>query len=401
MNRSVLISGLGIAGPTLAYWLNARGFEPTLIEQAAAPRTGGYVVDFWGLGYDIAERMGLVPSLTTHGYKIRELRFVDHRGQRVGGFGVDVFRTLTDGRYVSLPRSVLAKLLYDKIEGQCETIFADTITGVEQLGDNVQVTFERMPPRRFDLLIGADGLHSAVRKLVFGVEAQFEKYIGYMVAAFEAGGYRPRDEDAYVSYGVPGKQVARFAMRNDHTLFLLVFAADRPAYIEPRNMGMQKKMLHAEFDCAGWECPEILAALDCCDEIYFDQVSQIRMDSWSRGRVALVGDAAFAPSLLAGQGAALAMIAAYTLAGELAIDAARPAIALKRYENLLRGFMSEKQRAAEGFARSFAPKSRLGLFLRNQVTKAFVIPGLAKLAFGASLLDRIELPNYSCFLNRT
>ncbi|TPV98710.1 MAG: FAD-dependent urate hydroxylase [Beijerinckiaceae bacterium] len=309
------------------------------------------------------------------------LRFVDDRGRRISGFGVDVFRALTGGRYVSLPRGELAKLIFDRIDGRCEIIFGDSITGLVDSGDTVQVTFERSPERRFDLVVGADGLHSNVRKLTFGSEAGFQKYLGYMFAAFEVDGYKPRDEDVYIAYGVPGKQVARFTMRDGRALFLLVFAEDHPLRIEADDKAMQKKVLHAAFGHAGWECEKILSALDGCDEIYIDQVCQIQMESWSRGRVALVGDTAFASSLLAGQGSALAMIAAYVLAGELARKV-EPDIAFRRYEQLLHGFISDKQKAARGFARSFAPNTRLGLFFRNQVMKAFAIPGLAPAVIG-------------------
>src|SRR6516164_8543781 len=155
VNTSVLISGIGIAGPTFAYWLLRAGFKPTLIERAPRLRPGGYVIDFWGLGYEIAERMGLVPELRSEGYDIQELRFVDSRGRCVGGFGVDVFRKLTGGRYVSIPRSSLARLIYKKVESRCEAIFGDSIASVEQDGDGVEVAFERARTRRFDIVLGA------------------------------------------------------------------------------------------------------------------------------------------------------------------------------------------------------------------------------------------------------
>ncbi len=199
-DRTILISGIGIAGPTLAFWLARCGYKATLVEQATRLRTGGYVIDFWGLGFDVAERMGLLPALQRDGNLYQELRFVDARGQRVGGFNADVFPTLTDGRYVSLPRGDLAALIYDSIEGDQEVIFGDSITAIEQDDDSVQVTFQHAPARRFDLVIGADGLHSEVRRLVFGSQDQFETYLGYMVAAFEVEGYRPRDEGYFVSY---------------------------------------------------------------------------------------------------------------------------------------------------------------------------------------------------------
>ena len=180
---------------------------------------------------------------------------------------------------------------------------------------------------RFDLVIGADGLHSAVRRLAFGSQDRFETYLGYMAAVFEIGRYRPRDELVYVSHSAPGKLAARFAMRDDRTMFLLVFAAAAPPSPGADDIQAQKAILHSQFADAGWECPQILAALDRYENLYFDRVSQIRMNSWWRGRVALVGDAAFSPSLMAGQGAALAMIAAYVLASELAAISPRSSCA--------------------------------------------------------------------------
>ncbi|MGH6863376.1 MAG: FAD-dependent monooxygenase [Methylocella sp.] len=287
----------------------------------------------------------------------------------------------------------MAKLIYHKIDGRYEAIFDDSVVGIEDTGDGVDVVFERAAPRRFDLVIGADGLHSAVRELVFGSQNQFEKYLGYTVAAFEIEGYGSRDERVYVSHCVPGKQVSRFAMRDDRTLFLFVFAADSVQHAAADDTTRHKAILREEFDDAGWECPKILAALDACGDVYFDRVSQIQMDGWSRGRVALIGDAAFCPSLLAGQGAALAMISAYVIAGELSKSEGRPQVAFPRYEQVMRPFMAAKQAAAQQFAGSFAPKTRMGLFLRNQITKAFALPFVANLAFG-NLLDRIDLPDY-------
>ena len=271
----------------------------------------------------------------------------------------------------------------------------DSIAEIHQDADGVDVVFEHAPSRRFDVVIGADGLHSIVRKLTFGEENRFEKFLGYSVAAFEVSGYRPRDEDIYINYSTPGKQVGRLSLRNDRTLFLFVFSDERGDLIDPEDTESQKETLRAQFGNLGWECPQILAAMESCPELYFDCVSQIRMDTWSKGRVGLIGDAAFCPSLLAGQGSALAMIAAYGLAGELGRRPNSPEQALTRYQQLLDPFMLAKQQAAEKFATSFTPKTRWGLFLRNQITKAFVIPFVPKLMVGGSLLDRIDLPDYS------
>jgi len=388
--RSVLISGAGIAGPTLAFWLSAAGFKPTIIEHAPALRSGGYVIDFWGLGYDIAERMGLENEINEAGYHIRELRVVNGDGERVAGFGTRVFSDLTGGRYVTLPRSELSKLSFAKIENRAETIFGNEITGLQDQPDHVQVQFKHGVERRFDLVIGADGLHSPVRRLAFGPQDRFEKRLGYTVAAFETQGYRPRDEDVYVMYGEPGRMIGRVALRDDRTLFLFVFAKD----IGADDLPAQRAALRAEYGGGEWECPRILDALDGADELYFDRVSQIKMPRWSRGRIALVGDAAFCVSLMAGQGSALAMTAAYVLAGELAKAQGRHEEAFGSYERILRNYIVGKQKGAERFASAFAPRTRWGLIFRNQMLNLASIPGLARLAVGRDIVDKLKLPDY-------
>ena len=222
----VLISGAGIAGPTLAYWLAHYGMEPTLIEMAPSLRTGGYVIDFWGAGFDIADRMGALPEIRRQGYMMQEVRVVDRNDKRVAGFPVEAFARMAQGRYVSLPRGELAAAIFSRIEGKVETIFGDSIDHIDQTENAVHVTFKRRSARAFDLVVGADGLHSHTRELVFGAESQFEKYLGYKVAAFAAEGYRPRDELAYVMYTQVGQQVGRFAMRDDRTMFLFIFRDD-------------------------------------------------------------------------------------------------------------------------------------------------------------------------------
>lgn len=391
----VLISGAGIAGPTLAYWLAHYGFEPTLVEKAPALRTGGYIIDFWGAGFDIADRMGLLPEIRRKGYVVREVRVVNQNGKRVAGFPAEAFSRMTEGRFVSLPRGELAASIFEKIEGRVQTVFGTGVEHIEQTPAGAKVKFERGGSREFDLVVGADGLHSQVRKLAFDPEDLSEKYLGYKVAAFETAGYRPRDELVYVMYTQVGQQVARFAMRDDRTMFLFTFA-DK-ATEGPGDLPGQKALLRERFGASGWECPQILDALDACSELYFDRVSQIRMDPqqglWSRGRVTLVGDAASCVSLLAGQGSALAMMAAYILAGELHRAGGDYVKAFERYQNLCGPFVRRKQEAALRFAGSFAPKSRLSLFLRNRIFNLLKIGWIANLAAG-DLNDKIAIPDY-------
>jgi 2-polyprenyl-6-methoxyphenol hydroxylase-like FAD-dependent oxidoreductase len=388
----VLISGAGIAGPCLAYWLRRQGFEPTIVERAPALRTGGYIIDFWGAGFDVAERMGLVPELLEKGYKVREVRQVDRSGKRVGGFRLNVFDRVTHGRFTSLPRAELAASLYRALEGRVETIFDDSIAAIEDGGGDVRVRFDRTPSRSFDLVIGADGLHSRVRRLAFGNEARFERFLGMKVAAFSVEGYRPRDELVYMLHREVGQQVGRFTMRGNRTMFLFVFADDDGEI--PTSADAQKQLLRLRFALSGWECPNILAALGRSDDLYMDRVSQIHMARWSRGRVALVGDAAFCPSLLAGQGSALAMVAAYVLAGELGRAAGDHEVAFARYQARLGALIARKQRAAVKLASFFAPRSRWGIFVGNQITKLMGIPGVTELAVGREIRDSMELPDY-------
>jgi 2-polyprenyl-6-methoxyphenol hydroxylase-like FAD-dependent oxidoreductase len=390
----ILISGAGIAGLSLAYWLLRHGFAPTLVERAAALRGGGYIIDFWGLGYEVAARMGLVPALHRVGYAIEELRIVDASGRRVGGFPFRILAPMLEGRYVSVLRGDLARVLFAAIDGRLRVIFGDSITALEEEREAVRVTFARAAAERFDLVIGADGLHSAVRRIAFGPAELFERQLGYDAAAFSVAGYARRDENVYVTYAAPGREVFRCSLREDRTVFFLILAGAGAAPASAREAGAQKAILRTAFGAAGWECQAILAAMERADDFYFDRVSQIYMDAWSRGRIALAGDACAGPSLLAGQGAALAMTAAYVLAGELKTAGGNHTLAFGRYEALLRQFITDKQRAAVGAARAYVPRTRLGIIFRNRVTRLMTLPPVARLAVGSLATDRLSLPDY-------
>jgi 2-polyprenyl-6-methoxyphenol hydroxylase-like FAD-dependent oxidoreductase len=390
----IIINGAGIAGPTLAYWLREGGHEVLLVEAAPQLRSGGYVIDFWGPGYDIAEKMGLLPRLNRLGYQVEEVRFVDRHGRARGGFSTDVFRRLLNGRFTSLRRSDLAAAIYDALEGKVETIFGDSVADIEDVGGSLRVSFDRSDPREADLVVGADGLHSRVRGLVFGPDQAAEVSLGYHVAAFEVEGYRPRDELVYISHGVPGRQISRFSMRDDRTLFLLVLRDEYLADPNPATDDERKAALTRAFAGVGWEWPGIEAAMANVRGLYFDSVSQVRMDHWTRGRTALIGDAAACVSLLAGEGTGLAMTEAYVLAGELRRCEGDPASAFARYEDRMRPLLKRKQAAAAKFASSFAPKSAVGIAFRNLVTRLFRFRSVAGPFVSRMLRDDFELPDY-------
>jgi 2-polyprenyl-6-methoxyphenol hydroxylase-like FAD-dependent oxidoreductase len=388
----IAINGAGVAGPTLAYWLLHHGHEPVLIERTPTPRSGGYIVDFWGAGYDIVEKMGVLPRLLDLGYEVGEVRFVDANGRRSGGFPTDVFTRMTGGRFTSLQRSDLAATIYAAIEAKVETIFGDGIASIGEAADRVHVGFDHAAPRDFDLVVGADGLHSHVRSLAFGQEAQFERFLGYNVAAFELTGYRPRDDLAYVSHALAGRQLSRFSKRDDRTLFLFCWREREPAPL-PSDDASRRAALRREFAGMKWEAPAILAALDGVDDIYFDRVSQIEIPRWTKGRVALIGDAAACVSLLGGEGSSLAITEAYVLAGEIARAGDDHAAAFSRYEERMRPFLAAKQASARKFASTFVPETGFGIAFRNWMLRLMGIPPVANFFVG-ELTDNIDLPDY-------
>lgn len=390
----IAINGAGVAGPTLAYWLLKFGHEPLLIEAAPRLRGGGYVIDFWGAGYTIAEKMGLLPRLKELGYAVGEWRLVNAAGRRVGGVDTSAFDRALQGRMTSLQRSDLAAAIYGAIEGRVETIFGDSVAAVEDQGADLHVSFEHAPARRLDLLVGADGLHSRVRQLAFGKDETREVSLGYHVAAFQVEGYRPRDELVYMTHGVPGRMISRFSMRDDRTLFLFVFRDEYLHGEEPSSDAERKAALKRVFSDVGWECPRVLEAMAGIDDIYFDRVCQIHMERWTRGRVALVGDAAAAVSLLAGEGTGLAMTEAYALAGELHRAGGDHGTAFAKYEQRLMPFLEAKQKSAADFAGAFAPRTAYGIAFRNLVTRLMRLPWLADYLVGRDLRDDIDLPDY-------
>lgn len=389
----IIVNGAGIAGPTLAYWLRQAGQEVVLVEAAPELRRGGYVIDFGLVGYDIAEKMGLIPRLRDLGYQVREARFVDRQGRAFASIPVAALAQSIHGRYITLRRSDLAATIYDALDG-VETIFGDSVASIEEGAQGLRVHFDHAPPRESDLVIGADGLHSRVRQLVFGFDAGVGVSLGYHVAAFEVKGYRPRDELAYVGYGVPGRQVWRFAMREDKTLFLFVFRDEYLSADGPANEQERKSVLTRAFTDVGWECPQILAAMANISSIYFDRVSQVRLDRWTKGRTALVGDAAACVSLVAGEGSGLAMAEAYVLAGELRNCGGDYGAAFARYEQRLMPFLKRKQQSAAKFASSFAPRTAFGITFRSLALRMMRLPFVVDFSIGRQLRDQIQLPDY-------
>jgi len=387
----VLIAGLGIAGTTLAWWLDRGGWEVTVVERAPAARSGGYMIDFWGAGYDVAVRMGIEAQLRAVAYSIDRLKLVRDDGAPLACIRADAVREFTEGRAISLMRGDLAEALLRHLPDTVEIRFDDHTVHLCERLDTVEVGFASGVSRVFDLVVGADGVHSQIRAALFPESA--ERALDFWTAAVSVDNYPHRDPGAYVSYTQVGRQVARYALRSGRTAFLFVFRAPRDGTAPPGAVADQLACLRHQFGGGGWECAEILSAVEHGRDLYFDRVAQAAPPAWSRDRIALVGDAAYCPSLLAGEGASLAMVGAYVLAGELN-GGEDVASAFARYERRLRPAIEKTQRGALALGSWFAPKTALGLLARNGLSRLAALPGLDRLLMLGLTRHGLTLPSY-------
>lgn len=393
VSMRIIINGAGIAGTALAYWLGKLGHEVLLVERAPRLRTGGFVVNLWGVGYDALERMGLLQELLERQHYSSELRMVDSNGRTRGGYPSSVLLKLANNRMATLARSDIAASIYAALDSSVETLFGDSISTIDDDGTRVKVGFEHSSAREADLVIGADGLHSQVRQIIFGPDARFEYPMGCHVASFEVADYPHRNGDVYVAYTAPGRYVARFPMRDGRMLFFVLLRDEHLGGHVPADQVERKAALVHALSDIGWESASVLSALRQTDDLYFDSISQIRMDTWTNGRVALIGDAAACPSLIAGEGAGFALAEAYVLAGELHRHG-DIATAMAHYEARLKTVVARKQKHAESLAASFVPRTEIGIRMRDYATLLMRLPVFPSLLMGRYFHDELVLPKY-------
>ena len=388
MSGNVLISGASIAGPALAYWLGQYGFKPTVVELAPALREGGQAVDFRGETHlTVLERMGVLEQLRAIATGGGSTRFVDRNGRLQLHLPADF-----TGGEVEVRRGDLARALYQHSLPTTEYVFGDSVTALTETAGGVRVDFRHAATREFDLVIGADGLHSNVRRIAFGPEERYVSHLGYYAATWQLPNYLGLREGS-VGHNTPGRlaSVGVDPREPERAGAFFVFAAPRLDY-DRHDPEQQKALIADAFAGVGWEVPRLLDSLRRAPELYFDSISRADVDSWSRGRIGLVGDAACGATI-GGMGTGTGVVAAYVLAGELARANGDHRAAFTRYEQLLRGYAQGCQQGGDRTGKFLAPGTAVGLRFRNALlSRPFLMNQM--LAMGKRVSSGIDLPDY-------
>jgi 2-polyprenyl-6-methoxyphenol hydroxylase-like FAD-dependent oxidoreductase len=367
-----VVCGAGIAGLALALGLDSAGADVLLLEKSPGLRAQGYMIDFFGPGFDAAEAMGLLPRIRRLGRDIEELTYRDEDGRRRAGMRYGQFAKVLNGRLLGLMRTDLEEALFDSLPARVDVRFGTTVESVGNGPDGVTVTLTGGETVSADLLVGCDGIHSRVRRLTFGDEREYLRYLGFHTAAFV---FEDPDVRAAVGaefcmtdtvqramgfYGLSDSRVAIFAIHR---------SPDPTLPLDARSA------LRHEYASLGWLAPRALAACPASEEVYYDQVALIEMPCWSRQRVVLVGDSCAAVSLLGGQGASLAVAGAFILSRQLA-NGTSVESALHRYEQQLRPAVTRTQRSARRAVRWFIPANSVALQARRAALRLGQLPVL-------------------------
>ncbi|WP_067809947.1 FAD-dependent monooxygenase [Nocardia beijingensis] len=347
----VLVAGASIAGPALAHWLHRRGAEVTVVERAPELRPGGQAVDARGVTREVIRRMGLDAAVRAARTETAGAHIVDADGNVLETYRVD-----DDGgdgfiSEIEILRGDLSRVLYDDTRADVEYVFGDRIAGLTQDADGVDVAFEGGDRRRFDLVVGADGLHSSLRAMVFGPRERFVRHLGHVLAFYSVPNEFGLDR-WLIDYQEAGRSAGLRPIQ-DSTRAMAMFSFPAGGFdVDYRDVAAQKRLLRERMAGMGWLTSRILAHLDDTPDFYLDQVAQVVMDRWSHGRVGLLGDAAFSSSPMSGQGTGLALVGAYLLAGELAAAGWDPEAGFAGYERRMRSFVEANQEIAQLNARS-------------------------------------------------
>jgi 2-polyprenyl-6-methoxyphenol hydroxylase-like FAD-dependent oxidoreductase len=360
MSLTVLISGAGIGGATLAALLGRAGHQATVVERDQGVRSSGNPVDVRKGAYRVAQQLDVLGRLQQVATRVRLLIFVDDAGRIAARMPTRQSPT----QEIEVPRADLSAILVGAGQNDAEFLFDDMINQLHPDNAGVDVIFDRAAPRRFDVVVGADGIHSAVRRLAFGPEADFVHHLGMYVATAKLGLPMDRD-DTVIMYNKPGTAVALHPGVGSPGVAFMFRSSVR---IDYRDLDARRRLLMQTYGDHGWRTEELLSAYLASDDVYFDSVSRIRMRSWSHGRVTLLGDAADCVSLF-GDGSSSAMEGAATLAASLTASAHDIPAALVRYESAHRKITRPRQRLVPIASHLLIPKTRVGIALRDKALR--------------------------------
>jgi 2-polyprenyl-6-methoxyphenol hydroxylase-like FAD-dependent oxidoreductase len=366
----VLICGASIAGPTLAYWLRRSGYAPTVVERTPTLRAGlgGHAVDLFGPAVDVVEWMGVLPAVLAARTGTELISF-ERPGKAAITVSMDRLVAGISDRHVEIMRGELASILHEATRHDVEYLFGNSIRTLDQDATGVRVTFAHGPPRRFDLVVGADGLHSIVRRLTFGEEARFRRWLGGYFAVFTVANYLELD-GRMVSYNVPGRLAAMYPVhQTGEARAGFLFRRSREVDYDYHDVEAQKRLLRQAYVGDGWELPRLLAELDRATDFYFDSISQIVMDTWSRGRVSLVGDAGYCPGPAVGGGTSIAVVGAYVLASALRDAGGDHVRALRSYEAEMGELVRRSRGIGPATLRTLVPRTAGQVWLSAQMMR--------------------------------
>ncbi|MEV1248832.1 FAD-dependent monooxygenase [Nonomuraea sp. NPDC050022] len=355
----ILISGASVSGPVLAYWLTRHGFSVTVVERAPTLRkTGGHAVDLFRPAMNISEKMGVLPRVEERATGANRMTAYGEGARRPVRVELSKIFGAAEGRHVEIMRDDLSEIYYDATRDDVEYIFGDSITAISPDGE---VRFENAAPRRFDLVVGADGLHSNVRRLVFGDESRFSAFIGAYLGVLTLPNAADLDGELLMHVGV-GRTAGMYGARHlGEARAMFLFRSERELDYSRRDVPRQKELLRGAFRGLHADVDRWLAELDRTQAFYFDSITQLHMDTWSRGRVTLVGDAGYCPGPAVGGSTSLAVVGAYVLAGELARAGGDHERAFPAYERAMAEHVRGSRAVALSAAKTLVPTSRLGV----------------------------------------
>ncbi len=364
---NIIVSGAGIAGLTFALCMQRSGHEVTLIEKYPHLRDSGYMMDFFGPGYDVAEALGLLPEIEKIHYPIERLEFLKPDGKRKFAIDYRTFRKWFDDRHYNFLRGDLERLLYESLKDQRAVIFGHSIDSIDQYENGVRVSLTDGTILDSDVLVGADGIHSNVRRLIFGKEEDYALYVGFHCFSYilENLDPEPTSTDAFYLLTEPGRQASMYPIQGDRIATFFAHRSKKPPV--DVSLSSAKLELEQEYGSMNWVVPRLIERAKTSSEIYFDGVWQMIMPNWSTGRTVLVGDAAYCVSLLAGQGSAMAMLGGAMLAAQLDSTNGDFTTAFSRYDERMRPYVETRQKAGRAFAGLFIPENELQLLVRDSI----------------------------------